>query len=79
MSEAEFELQFLSADRFEIKTKEGETIKYRRAVSYAPTEAELKAFAGQYDSSEMGAVMEMVPEKGGLCSVTTGTLPKPCN
>jgi CubicO group peptidase (beta-lactamase class C family) len=66
MSEAEFELQFLSADRFEIKTKEGETTKYRRAVSYAPTEAELKAFAGQYDSSEMGAVMEMAPEKGVL-------------
>lgn len=66
MSEAEFELQFLSADRFEIKTKEGETTKYRRGVSYAPTEAELKAFSGQYDSSETGAVMEMVVEKGGL-------------
>ena len=66
MSEAEFELQFVSADRFELKTKEGEVLKYRRAVSYAPTEAELKAFAGQYDSNEMGATIEMVPEKGGL-------------
>lgn len=66
MSEADFELQFLSADRFEIKTKEGETTKYRRAVSFVPTAAELNAFAGQYESSEMGAVMEMVPEKGGL-------------
>lgn len=66
MSEAEFDLQFVSADRFELKTKEGETFKYRRAVAYAPTEAELIAFAGQYDSSEMGAVIEMVPEKGGL-------------
>ena len=66
MSEADFELQFLSADRFEIKTKEGETTKYRRAGGYAPTATELNAFAGQYDSSEMGAVMEMVPEKGGL-------------
>ena len=66
MSEADFELQFLSADRFEIKAKEGETIKYRRAVSFTPTPVELSAFAGQYDSSEMGAVMEIVPEKGGL-------------
>jgi CubicO group peptidase (beta-lactamase class C family) len=66
MSEADFELQFLSADRFEIKTKEGETTKYRRAAGYAPTAAELTAFAGQYDSSEMGAVMEIVAEKGGL-------------
>jgi hypothetical protein len=59
-------LQFLSADRFEIKTKEGESLKYKRAGAYAPTEADLKAFAGQYDSSETGAVMEMVVEKGGL-------------
>ncbi len=67
MSEAEFELQFLSADRFEIKTKEGAAMRYRRAQAYAPTAAELNEFAGQYDSSEMGAVIEMVlPEKGGL-------------
>jgi len=66
MSEADFELQFLSADRFEIKTKEGETTTFRRAGGYAPTAADLNAFAGQYDSSEMGAVMEMVPEKGVL-------------
>jgi CubicO group peptidase (beta-lactamase class C family) len=66
MSEADFELQFFSADRFEIKTKEGGATQYRRATSYTPTATELNAFAGQYDSSEMGAVMEMVPEKGGL-------------
>lgn len=66
MSEADFELQFLSADRFEIKPKEGSPTQYRRTVSYTPTAAELNAFAGQYDSSETGAVMEMVPEKGGL-------------
>jgi CubicO group peptidase (beta-lactamase class C family) len=66
MSEAEFELQFLSADQFEIKPKEGAAMRYRRARGYAPTADELNGFAGQYDSNEMGAVMEMVPEKGGL-------------
>jgi CubicO group peptidase (beta-lactamase class C family) len=66
MSEAEFELQFLSADRFEIKPKEGAALRYRRAQTYAPTDVELNAFAGQYESNEMGAVMEMAPEKGGL-------------
>jgi hypothetical protein len=66
MSEAEFELQFLSADRFEIKVKEGAATRYRRAQPYAPTAAELNAFAGQYESSEMGAVMEVVTEKSGL-------------
>ncbi len=66
MSQAEFKLRFLSADQFEIKTKEGETSRYRRAQAYAPTAAELNAFAGRYESNEMGSVMEMVPEKGGL-------------
>lgn len=66
MSEAEFELQFLSADRFEIKPNEGAAMRYRRAQPYAPTAAELNTFAGRYESNEMGAVMEMVPEKGVL-------------
>jgi CubicO group peptidase (beta-lactamase class C family) len=66
MSEAEFELQFLSADRFEIKTKEGAVTRYRRAGVYAPAAAELNAFAGRYESSEMGALMEVVTEKSGL-------------
>jgi CubicO group peptidase (beta-lactamase class C family) len=66
LSEAQFELQFLSADRFEIKTKEGTTIRFRRAQTYTPTEVELAAFAGRYESNELGSVLEMVPEKGGL-------------
>lgn len=67
MSEAQFELQFLSADLFEIKTKEGETMRYRRAPkAYTPTADELNTFAGLYESNEMGSVLEVVPEKGGL-------------
>ena len=66
MSEAAFELKFISADQFEIRTKDGATIPYHRAKGYKPTAAELNAFAGQYESNEMGSVLEMVPEKGGL-------------
>jgi CubicO group peptidase (beta-lactamase class C family) len=66
LSGAEFELQFVSADRFEIKTKEGEVSRFYRAKVYTPTEADLLAFAGQYESNEMGSVLEMVPEKNGL-------------
>ncbi len=66
MSQAELELQFLSADQFEIKTKEGATTRYVRAQGWAPTAAELNSFTGQYESNEMGSVLEMVPEKGGL-------------
>jgi hypothetical protein len=36
MSEAEFELQFLSMDQIEIKTKDGITTRYRRAAGIRP-------------------------------------------
>ncbi|HEY1022235.1 MAG TPA: DUF3471 domain-containing protein, partial [Flavisolibacter sp.] len=66
LSGAEFELHFLSAERFEIKTKEGETIPYYRAKAFAPTANDLREFSGQYESHEMGSVLEIVPEKEGL-------------
>jgi len=66
MSEAEFELRFLSADQIEIKTKDGITTRYRRAQPYAPTADELKAIAGRYQSNELLAVFEMTPSKDGL-------------
>jgi CubicO group peptidase (beta-lactamase class C family) len=66
LSEAEFELQFLSADQIEIKTKEGGVTRYRRAKPFTPTAAELQAFAGRYKSDEMMAVFEMTPGKNSL-------------
>jgi CubicO group peptidase (beta-lactamase class C family) len=66
MSEAEFELRFLSADEFEIKTNDGKTTRYRRAQPFTPTAADLQAFAGRYKSDELMAVFEMTPGKDGL-------------
>jgi hypothetical protein len=66
MSEAEFELRFLSADQIEIKTKEGETTKYARAQPFTPTAAELQTFAGRYHSNELMAVFEITPGKDSL-------------
>jgi CubicO group peptidase (beta-lactamase class C family) len=66
MSEAEFELRFLSADQIEIKTKDGVTTRYRRGQPFTPTAAELQAFAGRYHSDELMAVFEMTPGKDGL-------------
>ena len=68
MSEAEFELQFLSADQIEIKTKDGIVTRYRRAQPYAPTPDDLKAFAGRFHSDELRAVFEFTPDKGSLIS-----------
>jgi CubicO group peptidase (beta-lactamase class C family) len=66
MSEAEFELRFLSADQIEIKTKDGVTTRYRRGQPFTPTAAELQAFAGRYESDELRAVFEITPGKDSL-------------
>ncbi|MDQ1593073.1 MAG: hypothetical protein QOG71_3700 [Pyrinomonadaceae bacterium] len=66
MSQDAFELHFLSTDAFELKSMEGKVTRYRRAQPYAPTAADLQAFAGRYESDELGAVFEMSPGKDGL-------------
>lgn len=66
MSQDEFELHFLSPDQFELKSMEGQTTRYRRAQSYAPTAAELQAFAGRFASDEIRSAFEVVPGKDGL-------------
>jgi CubicO group peptidase (beta-lactamase class C family) len=66
MSEAEFELRFLSADEFEIKTKEGATTRYARAQPFTLTAADLLTFAGRYQSDELMAVFELSPGKDTL-------------
>jgi CubicO group peptidase (beta-lactamase class C family) len=66
MSRDEFELNFLSQDRFELKSMEGQATRYRRAQPYAPSAADLEAFAGRYESDELRAVFEMTPVKEGL-------------
>lgn len=66
LSGDEFELRFLSQDQFELKSMEGKPTKYRRARPYAPTMADLQAFAGRYGSDEMRSVVEVTPGKDGL-------------
>ncbi len=66
MSEADVELKFLSADRIEVKTKEGEVSHYRRATAWTPTADDLKALAGTYRSDELLATFDATPTKDGL-------------
>jgi CubicO group peptidase (beta-lactamase class C family) len=66
MSQDEFELHFLSQDEFELKSMEGRTTRYRRAQPFAPTPADLQAFAGRYASDETGSAFQVVPGKDGL-------------
>jgi CubicO group peptidase (beta-lactamase class C family) len=56
MSQDEFELHFVSRDQLELKSMEGRTTRYRRAQAYAPGAADLAAFAGRYETDEIGAV-----------------------
>jgi CubicO group peptidase (beta-lactamase class C family) len=66
MSEAEFELQFLSADQIEIKTKDGVVTRYRRAAPWTPTAEDLKSLSGRYRSEELMATFDVTPGKTGL-------------
>jgi CubicO group peptidase (beta-lactamase class C family) len=66
MSEAEVEIHFLSADQFEIKTKEGEKTRYRRASGWKPTQAELLDLVARYRSEELTSVFEARLGKEGL-------------
>jgi CubicO group peptidase (beta-lactamase class C family) len=75
MSGAEFELTFVSEDRFELKTKEGETTHYRRARPFAPSADDLKAFAGRYESDELTATLDLMPGKQGLTARLNGSRP----
>ena len=66
MSQDEFELNFVSKDEIELKSMEGQTTRYRRAQPYAPTAADLQAFAGRYANDETGSAFKVVPGKDGL-------------
>src|SRR5690606_5072421 len=63
MSEAEIEMQFLSPDRIEITSKEGEKSHYRRSRGWAPTAEDLIALAGRFRSEELLASFEFTPGK----------------
>ena len=65
-SQDEFELNFLSQDELELKSMEGKTTQYRRAQPYTPNAADLQAFAGRYESDEVGSVFKVVAGQGSL-------------
>jgi CubicO group peptidase (beta-lactamase class C family) len=66
MSMDAFELQFLSNDQFVLHSKEGKTTTYRRARPYTPSPEDLRAFAGRYQSDEIGGYFDIVVGKEGL-------------
>ena len=66
MSQDEFELHFLSKDEFELRSMEGQATRYARAQPFAPTPADLQAFAGRYANDETGSAFEVLPGKDGL-------------
>ena len=66
MSEAEFELQFISPDQIELKTKDGIVSRYRRAQPWTPSAADLKELAGRYYSDELIATLDIAPSKDGI-------------
>lgn len=65
-SQDEFELNFPSQDRFEMKSMEGQMTRYRRAQPYAHSAADMQSFDGRYHSEEFGSFFEIVPGTNGL-------------
>ena len=74
MSQDEFELHFVSQDQLELKSMEGRTTRYRRARPDAPSATDLAAFAGRYETDEIGAV-EVSPTGNGLSGRLNGSPP----
>lgn len=69
MSQDKFELNFVSPDRFELKSMEGKVTAYARAKAFVPTVLELKAFAGDYYSDELMAHFKLTVDKGLMARV----------
>lgn len=66
MSQDKFEINFLSPDEFELRSMEGKTTRYRRAKHYAYSQEDLKLFAGQYESKEIGSILNVQPGENSL-------------
>jgi hypothetical protein len=60
-SQDDFEMTFVSPDRIEVKSMEGEVSHYRRAQPWTPSAADLQSVDGRYESTELGSVFEIVP------------------
>ena len=76
MSGDAFELNFLSADEFELKSMEGKGTKYRRAAAHAPSPEELKSFADRYENDEIGTVFRIEPKANALAITVEHIPPK---
>ena len=66
MSQDKFEINFLSPDEFELRSMEGKTTRYRRTKPYSYSQEDLKQFAGQYESKEIGSILNVHPGENGL-------------
>src|SRR5687768_1367101 len=65
-SQADVELVFPSNDRIELRSKDGETTRYRRAQPWTPSATDLQSVDGRYESKELGTIFEIVPGTNAL-------------
>ena len=65
-SQADVEVVFPSNDRIEIRAKDGETTRYRRAQPWTPSATDLQSVDGRYESEELGTIFEIVPGSNAL-------------
>ena len=65
-SQDDFELTFPDADHLEIRSMEGQVTRYRRAPAFTPSASDLQSLDGRYESTELGAVFEIVPATNAI-------------
>lgn len=70
-----FEVRFVQDDAFDLVSMEGDAERFRRAETLAPGGTELAAFAGRYESDELGATIEVETGEGSLRARLNGGRP----
>jgi hypothetical protein len=66
LSEADFELKYLTPDQIELTTKEGIVTRYRRARPWSASPTELSTFEGRYYSDELFSTFDVTAGEKGL-------------
>lgn len=62
----DFMLTFVDPDHIAIRSMEGDETRYRRATPYTASPSDLQAVGGRYESPDLGAVYEIVPDANAI-------------
>ena len=65
-SQDAFEIDFMANDQFQLRSMEGKITLFQRAKAFSPTPSDLDAFAGRYESEEIGTTFKISARQNSL-------------